>query len=241
MPPQNSGWGAPPRIPQGQMPYQAASQRKGHAWGLIIALVIFIILFSGAAGFAAWAYAGRQDYKNNVDQKVNAAVTIAKQQTATEKDKEFVEKEKNPFKEYKGPSNFASIDIMYPKTWSAFVTENDKSTIPVDGYFHPSWVPGTQSGTAFALRVQVTNQAYDQELRQFESKTKAGKVKVSPYKAPKVPDILGTRVEGEVNNGQQDVMILFPVRDKTLKISTESPQFVDDFDGIIMANLTFSP
>jgi len=36
-------------------------------------------------------------------------------------------------------------------------------------------------------------------------------------------------------------MILLPLRDKTLKISTESQQFVGDFDNIILANLKFVP
>ncbi len=121
------------------------------------------------------------------------------------------------------------------------MTETERSSIPVEGYFHPSFVPGVQSGTDFALRVQVTNQPYDQELKQFESKTKSGKVKVSPYKAPKVPNVLGSRVDGEINNGQKDSMVLFPVRDKTLKISTESDQFLSDFNSIILANLTFVP
>lgn len=228
-------YNVPPQQPM------AASQLKHHSWGLIVALVFFILLFFGASGVAVWAYLGRQDYKDNSDQKSKQAVEAAIKLEDTKKDAEFTQKEKSPYKEYKAPSNFASVDITYPKTWAAFVTESDKASIPVDGYFHPSFVPGIQSGTDFALRVQVTNQSYDQELKQFDGKVKSGKVKVSPYKAPKVPGVLGTRVEGEINTGQKDVMILLPVRDKTLKISTESPQFLGDLDNIILANLNFSP
>ncbi len=236
------GYG-PGQVPPNQYPLQpeAASARKKHFNWLIIPLIIFILLFLGASGFALWAYSGMQDYKNNVDGKIKDAVEIAKQQTATEKDKEFVEEEKKPYKEYKSPSTFASVNIIYPKTWAAFVTETDKASVPVDGYFHPQFVPGLQSGTDFALKVQVSNQSYDQELKQLEPKVKQGKVRISPYKAPKVPEELGARIEGEINTGQKNIMVLFKVRDKTLKISTESEQFRGDFDNIILANLTFVP
>lgn len=233
--------------PQPQMqpsypgPVSNSDHKKHHSWSLIISLIVSLLLLLGAIGFGVWAYGGREDYKNNVDQKISAAVDVAKQQKSEEKDKEFIEKEKNPYKTYKGPSTFASINITYPKTWAAFVTETDKSSNPVDGYFHPNFVPGVQSGTAFALRIQMVNQPYNQQLKEFESKTKQGKVKVSPYKAPKVPDVLGSRIEGEINTGQKDYMVMFPVRDKTLKVWTESESFLKDLDGIILPNLTFVP
>lgn len=207
----------------------------------IILLAFFILLSLCLMLFGFWAFAGRQDYKNNVDKKIAVAIDAAKQQVSADKEKEFAERDKNPNKEYKGPGTFGSVDILYPRTWSAFVTEDAKAPQPVNGYFHPEFVPGIQSGTAFALRVQVTNQSYDQELKQFEAKAKSGKVTVAPYKAPKVPEALGARVEGEINNNQKGIIVLFPLRDKTLKISTESEQFRADLDTIILANLTFIP
>ncbi|MDB5185774.1 MAG: hypothetical protein JWL85_297 [Candidatus Saccharibacteria bacterium] len=241
----------PPANPQG--PYQQgyqnipptslppAGKSRRHIDIFLILFIITLVFFLSVAGFAAWAYMERGDYKNNSDKKVAAAIEIAKQETATEKDKEFVEKEKNPYKEYKGPGTFGSINVTYPKTWAAFVTEADKGSSPIDGYFHPSFVPGVNSGTQFALRVEVVNQQYSDVMKQFEGKVKTNKVKVTPYKAPKVPDVLGSRVEGEINTGQKDYMVLFPLRDKTIKISTESDRFVNDFNSIILPNLVFVP
>lgn len=233
-----------PPANQNQIPpqmYETASARRHHFNVLLIPFIIVTLLLLGAGGFAAWAYTSRQDYKQNTDKKINAAVEIAKQQEASEKEKEFLEREKQPLKEYKGPATFGSITIMYPKTWSAFVTENDRGTTPIDGYFHPSFVPGVESGTAFALRLEVVNQTYDKEMKQFEAKTKTGKVTVAPYKLDKVPSVLGARVDGEINTGQKDTMVLFPLRNQTIKISTESDQFLKDFTDIILANLVFTP
>ena len=220
--------------------HQAASQRK-RPLGLLFALVFSVLLLVAALGFGVWAYGERQDYKQNSDKKAAAAVTIAVQQEGTRKDNEFLEKEKNPLKTYNGSSAYGSLSISYPKTWSAYVIETDKGGEPINGYFHPNFVPGTQSQTAYALRVQVSGQSYEQEMKQFESKVKAGKVSVTPFVAKNVPTVTGARVDGEINTGQKNSMILLPIRDKTIKISTESQQFLGDFNDIILANLKFVP
>ncbi len=235
-------YGQVPQAPvptYGGMPIQAP--KKGMNI-LLIPFILTLIFLLAALGFGVWAFMGMQDYKNNVEPKIAQAVAIAEQETATAKDAEFVEKEKNPLRTYKGPQAFGSVVVQYPKTWSAFVTENDSNEEPVEGYFHPSYVPGLESGTDFALRIKVSNRSYADELKEFESKTKSGAIRISPYRAPKLPEsVVGSRIEGEINKGQQVVMVMFPLRDKTISISTESAQFVKDFDAIVMANFTFVP
>lgn len=216
--------------------------QQGSSIVLVVSVIVLATLFLTASGFGIWAFLSRQDYKLNTDRKITAAVEVTKQKTSDEKDKEFAEKEKYPLREYKAAATFGSVSINYPKTWSAFITENTtNNSSPIDGYFHPSFVPGIQSGTAFALRVQISGQTYEQEMRQIEPKVKAGKVKVSPYTAPKVGGVAGARVDGEINPGQRGSMVLFPLRDKTVKIATQSEQFLGDFNTIILANLTFIP
>lgn len=226
--------------PYGQQPLQSASQMKKHFNALVIPLVVFILLFVVAAGFGIWAFSERNTYKFETDKIVAKEVELAEQRVATQKDKEFVEKEKIPTKSYRGPALYGSVELEYPKTWSAFITEGAGSA-PIDGYLHPDFVPGTKSGTAFALRVEVVQRSYDTELKQYEGKVRSGKVAITPYRAEKVPNVLGARVEGEINTGQKDIMILFPLRDKTLKISTESESFYGDFSNIILKSLTFVP
>lgn len=237
-------YGNVPQQPQavptyGGMPVQAP--RKGLNV-LLIPLILTVLLLIVAIVFGMWAFMGMQDYKGNVQPKIDKAVAIAQEETKTAKDAEFIEKEKSPLKGYRSAQALGSISIQYPKTWSAFVTEKADSSSPLDGYFHPGYVPGIASGTDFALRVKVVSKSYADYLKQFESKVKAGKLAISPYKAPNLPEgTVGSRVDGEINTGQQDSMVLFPLRDKTIEISTESAQFRGDFDSIILANLTFVP
>lgn len=210
---------------------------------LIIPVVVLSVLLIAVSGFGFWAFTEMTDYKNNSDKKVADAVEVAKQTTSTQKDKEFVEKEKNPYRQYQGPATFGSVEFDYPKTWSAFITEsNDGSSgTALNGYLHPNFVPGLQSGTDFGLRFQVVGRPYSEVLQQYEGKIKQGKLKISPYKSPKVAGTLGVRVDGEINNDQQDSMIVMPLRDKTLLVWTESAQYLNDFNTIVLPSLVFVP
>ena len=225
-----------PNIPS----YNSGSSKKGSNL-LVILLVIVCLLLIGAIAFGVWAFGERSTYKNESDKIVASEVEKAKQDVSKTKEAEFAEKEKSPNQEYKGPDAFGSVQVLYPKTWSAFVTETDKSSTPVDGYFHPNYVPGIQSGTAIALRLKVVDSAYATELKKFDSLVKSNKVKVSAIVAEKVPSVTGARIDGEIVTGKQGSLVMFPLRDKTLVLSTEAQQFVEDFNKIILPNLSFSP
>lgn len=211
----------------------------------LILLIIMTLLLVGSGVFGFWAYGGMQDYKNNVQVKIDDAVEVAKKETATAKDNEFAEKEKLPLKDYQGPSAYNSIVIKYPKTWSAYVSEKNSTsgTSPVDGYFHPTFVPGVDSSGAasYALRVQLVNSSYATETKKMDAQIKIGKVRASAYVPARVQSVTGLRFDGEIITKKQGSMIMIPVRDKTLKIWTEAEQFIPDFNNIILPNYSFEP
>lgn len=209
---------------------------------LVVPLILASVFFVLALGFGIWSFTSRQDYKNNVDQKISAAVDVAEKETATEKDNEFIEREKQPLKEYKGPTAYGGIQVRYPKTWSAYIDESGSSSTPVDGYFHPNFVPSTRANDAnFALRVQVVNRAFADELRSYDSQVKTGKATAQPYQPTNVPNVLGVRLEGEVTTGKQGIVILLPLRDKTIKLTTEAEQYKKDFNENVLPNFSFTP
>lgn len=210
--------------------------------------IVTSVLLVAVSIFAVWAFMGRQDYKNNSDQKANAAVSAAKEAQAKQLQQQFAEENKNPNRTYQGSSTYGSISFKYPKTWSAYVDETN-SNEPINGYFYPDRIPGLNSGTAYALRVELVDTGYAQTLQQYSALVKQGKLKAAAYVPPKMvgkPNLHpGTRFDGAVNqnqNGvQQGAMIVIQVRDKTLKISTQSPQFLADFNKTVLPNLTFVP
>lgn len=216
--------------------------QAGQVDSWLIAFVLTIVLLIGSVGFGFSMFTSREDYKNNVDAKIAVAVEEAEKKLAEKKEAEFLEREKEPLTAYTGPAAYGSLAISYPKTWSAYVDESTNQSSPLDGYLNPIFVPNVDNNKAnVALHFQVTGTAYSQVTRSLESQVKAGKVRTSAFTAPKVPGVVGVRVDGEVVTGKNGSMIILPLRDKTLKIWTESPQFVGDFNDIIIPNLSFIP
>lgn len=223
------------------MSYMKKLDIKGAVDVWLLAFSAVLILFFGAAGFGIWAYTGMQDYKNNVEPKIATAVAKAEEETSSKKDKEFTEKEKQPLRNYTGPTEYGSLSINYPKTWSVYADESGSGSAPVSAHLNPNFVPGLQSNNNVALRLEVVNTAYSQVVSTIESSVKSGKVTAKPYSLSTLPSVVGLRLDGEVVNQKQGAMIVLPLRDKTIKVWTEASQFVADFDNIILPNTTFVP
>lgn len=217
--------------------------QEGYINTLLVPFILVILLFLTTAGFAYWAFMGRQDYKNNSDTKVSSAVAQAIKQEDTKKDGQFAQQAKQPLRTYSGPEAYGSIKVNYPKTWSAYVVETaNNSSLPVDGYFYPGVVPSiTDQTNNFALRLQVVQQSYSDVLANFSGDIKAGLVTVSPYSLPNVPSVVGVRIEGQIVSKKSGSLVVLPLRNTTLKIWTEASQFENDFNNNILPNLSFSP
>ncbi len=210
---------------------------------LLIPLIFVSLLLCGAGAFAVWAYGGRQDYKNNVNKKITVAVKEAQQQTQLSDQAQFDQREKSPFKNYVGAAAFGTPTVVYPKTWSAYVVEKGGSnSVPIDGYMYPGFVPDISSQTStFAFRIQVVQQSYNTVVSQYSGLVKLQKVAQTPYQLPKVPNVTGSRFEGEIFTNKQGTLVVMPLRNITIKIWTESKDFQNDFNTIILPNFIFTP
>jgi hypothetical protein len=213
----------------------------------ILTIIILVVLLIASLAFGYWAFSGRQDYKNNSDKKAAAAVAAAKTAQAAQLQTQFDQQSKSPYKTFSGSPTYGSITFSYPKTWSAYVDTTNTSE-PINGYFAPGEVPGIQSKSAFALRVELVNTDYTQVLQQFSSLITQGTVTAKAYVPPKLQGVAnvtaGTYLSGQINNQdqtQRGSMVAIRVRDKTLEIYTESADFLSDFNNTILASLTFAP
>ncbi len=214
--------------------------QKGSLNALVVPLILVVLLFLSAAGFGVWAFSSRQDYKNNSDKKVAVAVVDAQKQTQITDAKQYAEAAKNPLKKFVGPAAFGSVSVSYPKTWSLYALMGGAN--PLDTYFQPDYVPDINSqNSAFALRVQVISQTYDTVVQQFNSQVQQKTATLAPYSLPKVPGVVGSRIDGAISTNQQGAIIVLPLRNVTLQISTQSTTYLNDFNNIILPNLTFTP
>lgn len=220
------------------------SEPRTSSFKSTLIIVILILALAAALAFGYWSFTSRQDYKNSSDKKIAAAVAGALAAQKSSLQKQFDDQSKQPFKTYSGSSTYGSISFNYPKTWSAYVDETSTNE-PINGYFHPNQLPGLQSGAAFALRVELVDTTYDQVMGQYASQIKSGSVTSSAYIPPKVAGVAnvlpGSRLSGAINQNQVGSMVVMKVRDKTLQIYTESNDYLNDFNNIILPSLSFVP
>ena len=196
-----------------------------------ILAIVMSILFVLTLGFGVWAFAGMVENQSDLDAKIEAATDVAVQKAEQDKEAEFTEREKNPFKTYKGSATYGSLEFDYPKSWSIYVETSDKSTI-LDFYAQPEFIPGFED-TKFAFRAQIVDTSYEQELSNYDKAAERGEVKVRAFRPERVPEQLGVIIDGEIERDGQGRMILLPQRDKTIKLFTESQDYLNDFSKII--------
>lgn len=210
----------------------------------VVMLSVCLLLLVASLGFGGWAYTQMQDYKTKSDQKSAQAVKAAEELQKAKLEKEFAEKEKQPTKTYTGPETYGSISYDYPKSWSAYIDETSKSGTLLNSYLYPNFVPNLND-TSFALRIEVVNSPYDQVAKSYDGSIKNGKLTATAYVPEKLKNnsavTPGLKMEGEVASKKQGSIIIIKLRDKTLKLWTESNNFKSDFNSTILPSLTFVP
>lgn len=216
--------------------------QRGEISLMVVSFGLVCLCLIGVIVFAVWAYSGRQDYKNNVDQKITAANAVVKNQVEQADAKNYAEQAKQPLRTYVSSAQNGSVTINYPKTWSGYVSENANGGNAIDGYFYPGIVPSTtDQNSTFALRVVLSPQQYSDVLNGFSSQQQQGQVTIKPFSFKKVPQVVGTRIDGQIAQNKTGSMVIVPLRNQTLQIWTESQQFESDFNNNILPNFSFSP
>ncbi len=231
---------------------QRLRDESGHVSMSVLWIIILGIMAAGFAALSIWAYINYTDQKQNVDSKVTTAVAeAAKAQSDTDEAK-FLERDKQPFRQFAGLDDYGHITFDYPKTWSAYqatdVSVGNGATYAV--YLHPllippapnspladlNTVPKTSTPTTvvvsrFALRVVVEQKAYDQTLKQYDEFIKNGQLKSSAFSNDN--KINGTRIDGSFNKDIRGSAIVVKIRDRTLTIRSDSDAFKEDFERAI--------
>jgi hypothetical protein len=237
----NNMYPGPSQVPP-QAPINPNLMPQKPSKGPIIGLVIAIVLLVITLAFAFWAFTGRQNYKNNTDQISQKAVGAALEEQKKELDAQFAEQEKSPFRSYISPSQSGSVKIVYPKTWSAYVEEDESGAAGIDGYWQPKYVPDKDGETNFYLRVEVVPTSYQSTLKKYEAAVERGELKASVYTPEQLKgSVVGVRYDGEIDSGKNGAIVILPLRDKVLKVWTESDAALNDFNKTVLKNLTFSP
>lgn len=207
--------------------------QKGIINPLLIPLILAVIVLLVGSGLSVYYYSKYVEQRDNNQPFIDAAVVVAEEKLQEKLQTEFTEREKQPNKIYTSPSEFGSVRLQFPKTWSSYVEAEGAS---LEYYGHPNFVPS--QGVNYALRMSVVTKQFANEVKSYDNEVKKGDLRAS---AIQVSGTTGTRLDGMLKKDQQGVMVIFPLRDKTLKVWTENNDFKGDFDNIVLKGLTFIP
>lgn len=214
-----------------------SNDQRGEVNPLLLISIVLTILVLGLGSFSIWAFVNYTDQKNNVDQKISAAVANAKRQQSNDDEAKFAEREKQPTRVFAGPDDLGRVQVNYPKTWSVYVDKDGSGNSNYEAYFAAGVVPPILSRTPYALRITIENKSYEDVLKVYQELVKKGDLRSSPVT---LQGQTGTRLDGKFSKDISGSMVLFKVRDKTLEVHTQSPTFVSDYDNIILPSLIFN-
>ncbi len=207
---------------------------------LLPALILATVLFVGALVFAVGKSSEVKDYKQNMDEKVSVKVAEEAKLIAEQKQAEFDEKEKAPYTFWTSPTQYGSVKVGFPKTWSYYLVLDQAAGArdPIDLYAHPDYVPEISNNERYALRLSLTSEDYNKVLDGYRNKSEKEGLKIGTVQ---ISNVSGIKVRGNIEKDISGTMVVFPIRDKVLKVWTESQDYEADFDGIVLKNLSFIP
>lgn len=217
-----------------QMPMTPAPHRSVNV--VFILMIVFIVTTLAVAGVMIWALVNYFDQKNNVDTKLADAVSTAKKEQADADEAKFLERDKQPNRQFVGPEDYGRVSFDYPKTWSVYVAKDASNGGNYEAYLNPVSVPTVLPTQQYALRVTIEEKDYDQVVSGYTSLVTKGDLTSSSVKAD---DQNGTRLDGSFTKNIRGSAVIFKIRDKTVTIRTDADTFKVDFDALI-TTITFN-
>ena len=205
-------------------------REQGQVSGALVAIVLLSIAMVGFGGLAVWAYINYSEQKYNVDGKIALAVAAAEKKQADTDEAKFVEREKEPNRQFAGPDDYGRLTFNYPKTWSVYVARDVQKGGNYEAYLNPVTVPPVSTTQQFALRVTIEENDYDTVLKNYQARVKTGKLKTSAVRANEHD---GTRIEGEFTENIRGTAVVYKIRDKTITVRTDADTFKPDFEKLI--------
>lgn len=219
-----------PQLPPASLP----PRKRSKLW--VILSFVFLFTTIAAAALGVWALLNYFDQKENVDGRVSSTVAVAVKDQQDKDAANFLEKEKQPNRQFAGPDDYGRLAFNYPKTWSIYVAKDASSGGTYEAYFNPVSVPPVSNREYFALRVTIEQRDYEQVLKNYEKLVSDGSLRSSNVTADGEN---GTRLDGNFNDDFKGSAVIFKIRDKTVTMRTDAEAFTGDFNAIIQT-ITFN-
>lgn len=191
-----------------------------------LSTVIFGIL-------AIVSFANNQQAQNTVNQAKSQSYKLGQEAQKKTDNKEFALANQLPYREYKAPDLYGNFVIKFPKNWNAYVVEDQSSDTQVNLLLHPAAVKLDKSlkVNSYAFRALLINRPQAEIYQsQFQTAVKSGKL---AQKSTTVSNIGATWIDGKFDGQHNGIIVLVPVRDKTLELITDSHEYISEFTQIL--------
>lgn len=199
--------------------------------GFVIGLILSIKYGLDAAKFKTIEQAELTKARTEGYDQAASEKEIEKQ-AALEADRVKDEEEaKLPYRSYFAPQAYGNFEIKFPKNWNVYSLQNEGATKQMDLRIHPDNVTVvTAQNGEYAFRLELIQQNIDKSKRNMEQRVKNKKVTL---RDTSVSGIAGVRYEGEWADKRNGVMIIVPVRDKSLYLYTDGDKYRAEYEEIL--------
>jgi len=204
---------------------------QGMISGLMVAVIGLSVLVLGLGSFAIWAFVNYQDQKSNVDGRIETAVLQGQQAQSDKDEAKYQEYEKQPNTVFKAPDDYCGLTFQYPKTWSAYESEQITNGGDYKAFLNPIVVPPVSDSQQFALRVLIEQRDYDSVTNQYNNLVQSGKLLQSTGSSNGQSYM---RLDGDFSSNIRGHAVIYKCRDKTITVRTDVDKtFLSDFEALV--------
>ena len=212
--------------------------KKKDIAGLIKTIVIIVLALVSVTfiGLFIWMFMRYDEVQMDVNGKIEVAVAEAKDEQATKDEEEFLQREKYPYRIFKGPADYGELTFNYPKTWSVYVAKDASNGGDFEAYLNPIEVNVVSKDTINSLRVSILNKSFDAvaEKYQKEMDKRDSNLTMESVTIGKDKNITANRYTGTIPDTElSGYIVIFKIRDKTAILQTDSVLFEGDYNTLL--------
>ena len=194
-----------------------------------IAIVLLSLISVTMIGLFVWVNMQYTELNENVEQKIEAAVSDAK----TEQALADAEEAKKDVRTFAGPSDYGSLSFEYPKLWSVYIAADASNGGDFEAYLNPIEVYTVSNTTVNALRVSVRDKDFESVAAEYQKAMEKKGSNLS-VESVTVAGVTANRYTGTIPGTELNgVIVIFKIRDKTAVLRTDSMQYLSDFDTVL--------
>ena len=209
------------------------AKRKNSELVKTILIIVISLVAVTFIGLFVWTLVRYNDASTDLDKKISDAVAIAEEKQALELEKEFSEREKDPYRTFSGPADYGELTFEYPKTWSVYVASDAAKGGDFSAYFNPIEVEPMSNTTVNALRLTIQNKNFESVAQDYQKVLEARDSNLN-MESITVFETAANRYSGTIPGTEfNGYIVIFKIRDKTAILRTDSVLFKEDFDRIL--------